>query len=71
MTKVNLFPNRTVVFSGDLFEFAKFEDNFIHGAVFQMKRDMMLGTPEFLKCLEELYARLGLEEMPDVLAKVC
>lgn len=41
---------------------------FIHGAIFQMK---MPGTPEFLKCLEELYTRLGLEEMPDVLAKVC
>ena len=36
-----------------------------------MKRDILPDTPEFLKCLEELYTRLGLQEMPDVLAKVC
>lgn len=38
---------------------------FIHSAVFQIKRNILPDTPEFLKCLEELYHRLGLEEMPD------
>ena len=46
MTKFNLFPNRTVVFSGDLFEFAKFEDNqldfqFDHSSVIEIHTDIV------------------------------